>query len=117
MRNLVGNSESGVGNRGETYSALPIPHSALDSVALGGAEHFINRGHAAEDFQPGVFAEGPHSAGAGRLADFPAARSFVGQLANGLGRDAQLENALAAFKPELAAGSAALWTKDRVTPL
>src|SRR4051812_41139900 len=117
MRNLAGNSECGVGNGGESYSALPTPNSTLDSVALCGAEHFINRRHAAEDFQPGIFAKGSHSACSRRLADFPAAGSFVGQLANRLGRDAQLKNALPAFESKLAAGSAALWTKDRVATL
>ena len=114
MRSLVGNSECGVGNWGEPYSALPTPDSTLDSVALRGAEHFINRRHATEDFQPGVFAEGPHSAGPSRLADFPAAGSFVGQLANRFGRDAELKNALPAFESKLATGSATQRTVERL---
>src|SRR3954471_11131123 len=117
MRNLAGNSECGVGNGGESYSALPTPNSTLDSVALGGAEHFINRRHAAEDFQPGVFAKAAHSACSRRLADFPAARSFVGQLANGLGCHAQLKNALPALEAQLAAGPATRWTIKRLAAL
>ena len=58
----------------------------------------------AEDFQPGVFAKAAHAVCTGRLADFPAARSIVGQLANGVGRHAQLVNALSAFDNR-AAGS------------
>src|SRR4051812_38425996 len=102
MRNVMGNCECGVGNGGESYSALPTPPSTLDSVALGGAEHFINRRHAAEHFQPGIFAEAAHSACSRRLADFPAARSFVGQLADRFGRNAQFKNALPALKTQLA---------------
>src|SRR4051812_17940513 len=89
----------------------------LNSVALRCAEHFINRRHPAEDFQPGVFAEGAHSAGWGGLANFPAAGSFVGQLAHRLGRDAQLENALPALETKLATASAAYGTVNRFATL
>src|SRR5258705_747015 len=98
---VVGKVECGrrkeEGGMGGLPSPFRTPASTLNSVALGGAEHFINRRHAAEDFQPGVFAERSHSARSRRLADFPAARSFVCQLANGLGRYAELKNALPAF--------------------
>ena len=85
-----------------------IPQFALQSVALRHAQHFIDRRHAGEHLQPRVFAQGSHAVLAGGLADFPTAGAVVGQLPHGIGRHAQLENALPADEAELPAAAAAL---------
>ena len=68
-------------------------------------------------FSQASCAQRSHAVGAGGLADFPAAGPVVGQLPHGVGRDAQLVNALPADEAQLPASAAALRPIQRLAAL
>ena len=93
-----------------------IRHSTirhLNSVALRGAEHFINRRHAAEDFQPGVFAKATACRSHVPPCGFPSCWSVRGPIGERPRSSRTAQKCLAGPESELATAPATHRTVNR----
>ena len=97
-------------------SQSPI-RNQLQPVSLRHPKDFVDCRNAAKNLEPCVFTEGVHAVRAGRLANFPAARTIVSKLANCVVGDAKLENALATDESQLLAAATSLRSVQRFATL